>query len=205
MGKEALDIRATLPDGEDVGRLQWEGPKLLFRGAARRVFEGEALRGVRAEGGDLVLVSGERFALGEVQAATWAHAIANPPGRLDKLGVKAGMRAAILDLDDPDFAAELADRAVVVDDLSGLDILVYAADSAQALARLGDLVPALADRGALWIVSLKGKLLKVRDVEVMAAARAVGLVDNKVCSFSAERTALRFTRRKASPSVTKRG
>lgn len=196
MGKEAFDVRATLPDGEDVGRLQWEAPKLVFRGAVRRVFEGEALKGVRAEAGALVLAGGERFALGEIQAARWADAIANPPGRLDKLGVKAGMRAAILNLEDPDFAAELALRASVVNDLSGLDILVYGADSAQALARIGDLVPALAARGALWIVSLKGKLLKVKDVEVMAAARAAGLVDSKVCSFSDTRTALRFTRRR---------
>ncbi len=196
MGKEAFDVRATLPDGEDVGRLQWEAPKLVFRGAVRRVFEGEALKGVRAEAGALVLAGGERFALGETQAARWADAIANPPGRLDKLGVKAGMRAAILNLEDPEFAAELALRASVVNDLSGLDILVYGADSAQALARIGDLVPALAARGALWIVSLKGKLLKVKDVEVMAAARAAGLVDSKVCSFSDTRTALRFTRRR---------
>ncbi len=196
MGKAAFDIRATLPDGEDVGRLQWEAPRLVFRGASRRVFEGAALQDAAAEGGDLVLAGGERFALGEAQAAKWAQAIANPPGRLDKLGVKAGMRAAILDLDDPEFAAELATRAAVVNDLSGLDILIYAADSDQALARIGDLVPALADRGALWVVSLKGKLLKVKDVEVMAAAKAVGLVDNKVCSFSETRTALRFTRRR---------
>lgn len=196
MGKEAFDIRATLSDGEDVGRLRWEQPKLIFRGATRRVFEGEALKGPRAEAGDLVLASGERFTLGEAQAPKWAQAIANPPGRLDKLGVKSGMRVAVLDLDDPDFAAELATRVAPVSDLSDLDILVYAADSARALSRVGDLVPALADRGALWIVSLKGKLLKVKDVEVMAAAKAVGLVDNKVCSFSADRTALRFTRRK---------
>ena len=196
MGKEAFDIRATLPDGDDVGRLQWEAPRLVFRAAERRVFEGEALKGVRAEGGDLVLAGGERFALGEAQAAKWAQAIANPPGRLDKLGVKAGMRAAILDLDDPEFAAELATRASVVNELSGLDILVYGADSAQALARIGELVPALADRGALWVVSRKGKAATVKDVEVMAAAKSFGLVDNKVVGFSETLTALRFTRRK---------
>ena len=205
MGKDALDIRARLPDGQDVGRLQWEAPKLVFRGATRRVFEGEALNGIAAEAGDLVLAGGERFALGEAQAAKWAQAIASPPGRLDKLGVKAGMRVAILDLDDPQFATELATRAAPVSELNDLDILVYAADSAEALARLGDLVPALAVKGALWVVSLKGKLLKVKDVEVMAAAKAHGLVDNKVCSFSDTRTALRFTRRKASLSVTKGG
>ncbi len=196
MGKEAFDVRATLPDGEDVGRLLWEAPKLIFRGARRRVFEGEVLKGIAAEAGDLVLAGGGRFALGEAQAGKWAHAIANPPGRLDKLGVKPGMRVAVLGLDDADFAAELATRAPPVNDLSGLDILIYGADDPEALARIGALTPALAERGALWIVSLKGRLLKVNDVEVMAAAKAVGLVDNKVCSFSDTRTALRFTRRK---------
>jgi hypothetical protein len=196
MGKEAFDVRATLPDGEDVGRLQWEAPRLIYRGAERRVFDAAALQDVRVEGGGLVLAGGERFALGAAQAAKWAQAIANPPGRLEKLGVKAGMRVAILDLDDAGFASELGTRAAPVNDLRDLDILVYGADSDQALARIGELVPALADRGALWVVSLKGKLLKVKDVEVMAAAKAVGLVDNKVCSFSENRTALRFTRRR---------
>jgi len=196
MGKAAFDVRATLPDGEDVGRLQWEAPRLIYRGAERRVFDAAALQDVRVEGGDLVLARGERFALGAAQAAKWAQAIANPPGRLEKLGVKAGMRVAILDLDDAGFASELGTRAAPVNDLRDLDILVYGADSDQALARIGELVPALADRGALWVVSLKGKLLKVKDVEVMAAAKAFGLVDNKVCSFSETRTALRFTRRR---------
>ena len=50
--------------------------------------------------------------------------------------------------------------------------------------------------GALWIVSLKGKAARLKDTEVMAAAKAVGLVENKVCAFSETRTALRFTRRR---------
>ena len=196
MGKEAHDIRAVFADGDDVGRLQWEAPKLIFRGAARRLFEGEALKGLRAEGDDLVLPGGERFALGAVQAQRWAEAIANPPGLLDKLGVKSGQRVAVLNLDDADFAAQLTARATPANDLSALDLLFYGADSAADLARLDELVAMLSQRGALWVVSLKGKLLKVKDVEVMAAAKAVGLVDNKVCSFSDTRTALRFTRRK---------
>lgn len=197
MGRDVDAIPARFADGVDVGRLQWEPPKLIFRGATRRVFEGEALKGLTAEGGDLVLADGSRLTLGGVQAPRWAHAILNPPGRLDKLGVKAGMRTAILNLDDPAFAAELADRAALVNEFSELDILFFAADSAEDVARLPELIPLLAARGALWIISLKGKLLRVKDVEVMAAAKTHGLVDNKVCAFSDTRTALRFTRRKA--------
>ena len=196
MGKEA-HVAARFADGADEGRLQYEAPKLTFRGAQRRVWDAEALKGVQAEGGELVLVDGSRFALGEVQAPRWAEAINNPKSRLDKLGVKAGMRVAALGVADEAIAGELAGRgAVLVNDLEGLDILFYAADSAAELARIGELVPALADRGALWVVSRKGKAATVKDVEVMAAAKSFGLVDNKVVGFSETLTALRFTRRK---------
>lgn len=196
MGKDVDAIPARFIDGVDVGRLQWEAPRLIFRGAIRRVFEGEALKGLVADGGDLVLTDGSRFTLGAVQAPRWAQAILNPPGRLDKLGVKAGMKVAVLGLEDPEFAAELAGRAILSNDFNDLDILVFSADSAGDLARIPELIPMLAERGALWIVSLKGKLLRIKDVEVMAAAKASGLVDNKVCAFSETRTALRFTRRR---------
>jgi hypothetical protein len=194
MGKEA-HVRVRFADGEDEGRLQFEPPKLIFRGASRHVFQGEALASVRADGADLV-VGGARFALGEKPAASWADAILHPKGRLDKLGVKPGQRVAIVNLDDADFAAEVATRVAPAAYTNDLDLLFYGADSASELARIGDLIPRLAERGAMWVVSLKGALLKVKDVEVMAAAKAVGLVDNKVCAFSDTRTALRFTRRR---------
>jgi hypothetical protein len=196
VGKEA-EVSARFAEGADAGRLQFEPPKLIFRGARRRVFEGEALAGVRAEGADLVLADGSRFALGEKAAQSWAQAIARPKRRIEKLGVKPGMRAAVLGVDDPALADELAQAgAEVTGEVARLDLLFYAADSAAELARIGDLVPALAERGALWVVSRKGKAATVKDVEVMAAAKAHGLVDNKVVSFSETHTALRFTRRR---------
>ncbi len=199
MGKEAA-VTAVFADGAEEGRLQFEPPKLVFKGALRRVFEGEALVGVRAEGPDLVLADGSRFTLGEKPAAGWADAILNPKGRMDKIGAKAGMRAAVMGVKDAALSAELtAKGAVPVSELANLDLLFYAADSADELARIGGLVPLLSDKGALWIVSRKGKAATVKDVEVMAAAKAHGLVDNKVVAFSATHTSLRFVRRKPEP------
>lgn len=196
MGKDAM-TRAQFADGADEGRLQFEGDKLLFRGARKAVWSGGDLKGLKVEGDDLVLADGARFALGEKAATGWAQAILNPKSRLDKLGVKAGMRVAVLGVDDADLAGELAERgAAPVNELSALDILFYAADSAEELARIGQVVPALAERGALWVVSRKGKAATVKDVEVMAAAKSFGLVDNKVVGFSPTLTALRFTRRR---------
>lgn len=197
MGKDA-QVRARFACGEDAGRLQYEAPKLLFRGAERRVFEGEALKGVRAEAGDLVLADGSRFALGDKAAASWADAILNPKSRLDKLGVKPGMKVAVLNVADDALAGELVARgAPPVDDLSDLDLLFYAADSLADLDRLSDLIPALGDKGALWVVSRKGKAAGLKDVEVMAAARGQGLADTKVVGFSETLTALRFIRRRS--------
>ena len=197
MGKDA-NVRATFTDGADEGRLQYEAPRLLFRGAQRRVFEGDALAGLRAEGDDLVLADGSRFQLGAKAAASWAQAILNPKGRLDKIGVKPGMRVGVVNIVDADLAGELSARdAGPVDDLTELDLLFYGADSAAELGRIPALIPALAEKGALWIASRKGKAATLKDVEVMAAAKAHGLVDNKVVGFSDTLTALRFTRRRA--------
>src|SRR5580698_3328315 len=115
MGKEA-EVSARFADGEDAGRLQYEPPKLTFRGRERRVFEGDALKSVRADGEDLVLADGARFRLGEKAARSWAEAIANPKGRLDKLGVKPGLKVAILNLDDAAFVAELDGAGVSLTD-----------------------------------------------------------------------------------------
>jgi len=197
MGKEA-DVTARFVDGVEEGRLQYEAPKLVFRGAQRRVYEGAALVDVRADGGDLVLADGARFELGEKRAANWADAILNPKGRLDKIGVKPGMRTAVIGVADKTFTAELAAAgAVPVTELKDLDLLFYAADSAEELTRVEGLIPALAGAGAMWIVSRKGKAATVKDVEVMAAAKAAGLVDNKVVGFSPTLTALRFVRRRS--------
>lgn len=197
MGKEA-DVTARFADGADQGRLQYEAPRLVFRGAQRRVYEGGSLVDVRADGADLVLADGARFTLGEGRAAAWAQAIRSPKSRLDKIGVKPGMRVGVIGVADPAFSDELVERgAAPVSEIAALDLLFYGADSAEALAGIASLVPALAERGALWVVSRKGKAATVKDADVMAAARAFGLVDSKVVGFSDTLTALRFTRRKA--------
>jgi hypothetical protein len=195
MGK---DVRASaqFTDGESEGRLLWEPPKLIFRGAMRGTFQGHALRGVRAEGADLVLADGTRFTLDDGPAEIWVHAILNPPGRLDKLGVKPGQTIVVQDLDDPDFLAELATRAAPVEALEGIDLLFYGVDSPEQLELLGELADGLGPKGALWIVAIKGKAATVKDGEIRAAARDQGLVDTKVCAFSKSHTALKFVKRK---------
>ncbi len=115
--------------------------------------------------------------------------------RLDKLGVKPGSRVALVGLDDDAFEAELRDRTADItrgDPAPDTDLVFLAADDHEDLAALPALRERLRPNGAIWVVSRKGKAATLRDVEVMAAGKASGLVDNKVVSFDETRTSLRL-------------
>jgi hypothetical protein len=120
---------------------------------------------------------------------------------LDKLGVRPGMRIAIVGnvSDDPAevaaFRDQLAERTgdiAVGEPKPETDLVFLAADSTDELAALATIRPRLRPKGAVWVVSRKGGAATLRDVEVMRAARDHRLVDNKVVSFSPTRTALRL-------------
>ena len=116
---------------------------------------------------------------------------------LDKLGVRPGMRIAIVGAVDPDgsLRAQLADRTsdvTVGRPKADTDLVFFAADSHAELAGLPALRERIRPAGAIWVVSRKGRAATIRDVEVMSAARDAGLVDNKVVSFSPTHTSLRL-------------
>jgi Protein of unknown function (DUF3052) len=119
---------------------------------------------------------------------------------LDKLGIRPGMRVAIVgDLDaDPTAGTirqDLADRTSDVTEGSvepDTDVVLLMADSTGDLAVLSELRERIRPAGAIWVVSRKGKAKTLRDVEVMAAARDHGLIDNKVVAFSPDRTSIRL-------------
>jgi Protein of unknown function (DUF3052) len=115
--------------------------------------------------------------------------------RMDKLGIRPGMRVALVELHDARFEEDLRDRTHDITDgepLPDTDVVVYAADTHEALERLGSLRSRIVPNGAIWVVSRKGRLATIRDVDVIAAAKAAGLVDNKVASFDETRTSLRL-------------
>ena len=72
------------------------------------------------------------------------------------------------------------------------DVVLLGADSIDDLGRLADLATRIRPNGAIWVVSRKGTTRTLRDVDVIDAAKASGLVDNKGASFSATHTALRL-------------
>ena len=114
---------------------------------------------------------------------------------IDKLGVKPDSKVSLLGIHDAAFEQQLAERT---NDIAKgrlrkeSDLIFYAADSLAALGKLERLKAHLKPNGAIWVVSLKGKPARIKDIDVIRAAVAAGLVDNKVVSFSETHTALRL-------------
>ena len=114
---------------------------------------------------------------------------------LDKLGVRPGMRVALIGIDHETIRPLLGERTSDITEgwpEPETDIVLLGADSTDALAPLEDLASRIRPNGAIWVVSHKGKAATLRDVEVIDAAKAAGLVDNKVVSFSPTHTSLRL-------------
>lgn len=116
---------------------------------------------------------------------------------IDKLGVKPGMRVAIVGLVDPDgsFHELLAERTDDVTDgepLPDTDVVFVAADSQTELDGLAGIRRRIRPNGAIWVISKKGRAATIRYGDILETAQASGLVDNKVASFSDTHTALRF-------------
>jgi hypothetical protein len=136
-----------------------------------------------------------RFELGARLAARWASRIRHPPTRLQKIGVRAGQRVAVLGDPDDTFVDELEALGVHVlgrlPAAGGLDAVFLAIADRRGLARIPTARRALADAAALWIIRPKGTPA-ITEAETRQAGLDAGLVDVKVVSFSAAKTAEKF-------------
>ena len=197
-----LETKCTLRLGREsfAGKAHLNSDKLTFRGQTKLDL---ALKNISAvvvgEGGAVRLTHAAGAATLELSnraaAESWALKIRSPRSLIDKLGLKSDSRVAVVGVNDVEFHAQARQRtgAPLASKLrASLDFIFYAADSGAELAKLRPLKKFLQPAGAIWVVSLKGQAATIRDVDVMHAARAAGLVDNKVCSFSATHTALKL-------------
>jgi hypothetical protein len=195
VGQEA---KCTLTFGttKAQGKALLETDALIFRGGDvrlsvpyRQISRAEAKSGtLRVTFSDGVAL----FGIGEA-AAKWAAKILNPPGRLDKLGVKAAQSILVLGLDDRAFVRELEGRgARVATKASGVaDVIFYGAESRSALDKLAPLRAHLQPDGAIWVIRPRGSS-EIGEADVMKAGKAAGLVDVKVARFSDTHTAEKF-------------
>lgn len=194
MGAEAA-CRATFGSERGEGKALLETDALVFRGAFRLKIPLKDVRSVAANEGNLVVAwpgGTATFELG-ARAAAWAGKIAKPKTRVEKMGVKAGDRVSVIGVTEAAFARELETAGADVSTRArkGSDAIFVQVDAREALARAVLLKDHVALAGGLWVVHPKGRA-DLKDVDVMAALRKAGLVDNKVVGFSDTHSALRF-------------
>ena len=174
-----------------------EEKALTIRGDVRLAIPLAIVEGVKARGGSLHFTAGGRAMALELGAAAekWAKRITNPPSRLEKLGVKAGMRVGLVGLDDPGLVADLESCGATLERsarATGLDMVFFGAHAVADLARLASLGTRIQPRGAIWLVRAKGRGAAVAESVSMAAAKRAGLVDVKVVSYSDTQSAEKY-------------
>lgn len=165
---------------------------LEVRGRPRLVLPLKSIRAIHRAAGEVELATDDgRLTLVLGQAApAWARKIQAPPSRLAKLGVVAEQRVSLIGVVDEAFRAELtAAGARLITARGKADIVFLGAETPADLERLAPLRERIPPDGVIWVVRRKGKAASVKEDEVREAARAAGLVDVKVASFSETHTA----------------
>jgi hypothetical protein len=195
MGREAAcAVRTGTRSGH--GKAHLDSKKLDVSGPMRFSLALSEVREAVAESGWLRLQTprGEvALELGSV-AAAWAQAIRNPRSRLEKLGIKPGMRVCVLKLADAEFELELREclgAAPARAARGRFDVVVRGLENVRDLGSLAKLRTNLEEAGALWVVYRKGKGAPLPERSVRAALLETGLVDVKVVAFSDSHTALK--------------
>jgi hypothetical protein len=186
MGQE-MRCRVDFGRESSEGKALLETSEVLFRGSFRLKIPFKSITTLEASEGRLHILFADGsavFHLGKA-ADKWAQKIRNPPGRLDKLGVKPGTRVHLIGRHDDDFRRELTERGAVSSSKKP-DLTFLAVKEKDQLVELAYLTG-----GPVWVVYPKG-VETVTGVDVIAAGRAAGFIDIKVCAFSATHTALKF-------------
>lgn len=198
MGQE---VKTTLRfDGRILeGVALLEGDSIIFRGGVSLTVKFSEIFKTEASAGWLDLQTGRGLLLFELgpKAEIWAEKIKNPKALVEKLGMDATKKVAIIGKLDADLRADLdASGAKVAKSARGkdFDAIFVAATSKKDLEKLPGAREMLKDDGGIWIVYAKGSggSADLTEREVLTAGRTLGLTDNKQVKVSEVLTSVRF-------------
>lgn len=182
------------------GEALLETAEIIFRpidGSKRLKFAfADISKSVKAIDGELRFHTEEGPAVLELGAAAekWAEKILHPKSRAQKLGVKSGMKLAVVGSFDTDFQKELRAIAKSISDgniVEESELIFMALESAKDLNGVAKVAKSVKGAAGLWIVYPKGKK-DITENDVIGAGRKKGLKDVKVVGFSPTHTALKF-------------
>lgn len=205
MGNEMkCRVRSGKQEGE--GKALLETSEIIFRGDFRLKIPFATIRSVKVVRGELQLRTAEGLTVFELRAGTaekWCEKILHPKTRIEKLGVKAGARVALIGFGkgDEKFLKELGKVTKAVKRVSegvvptDVEWIFLKAETQKELSGIAKISKGMRGAAALWVVYPKGNPKgqgKITEGDVLAAGRAAGLKDIKVVGFSVAATALRF-------------
>jgi hypothetical protein len=181
---------------QSEGKALLETSEILFRGDFRLKILFSTIKSAKAVDGELRLQTGEGLAVFHLGAAAekWCDKILHPKSRIEKLGVKADAKVALLGSFDAEFCTEmgaLTDSVSKGKIANDTECIFFAADSKKDLGALPKISKSMRGAAALWIVYPKGQK-QITELDVLAAGRKAALKDVKVVGFSPTHTALKF-------------
>lgn len=121
-----------------------------------------------------------------------------PPGSaLDRLGIRAGMRVALVGVGDEavaGLAREATQNVTSMLPREPVDVVIYQADGVFALRRISELMSAVRRTGALWVLWPRDES-GIGQAHVRRAGLDAGLVDVMAASLSDRLSGLKFVYR----------
>ena len=195
--------------GQEVKtQLRWDGriiegtalletDSLIFRGGASVTVPFSEMWSVEANAGWLELKTQRGLLLLELgpKAEIWKEKIKNPKGLVEKLGVDAMKKVAVVGKLDAGLRKEIevtgAKVAKSARTAASFDMVFVAANAQKDLEGIAKARELIKDDGAIWIVYPKGnQALSERDV--LTGGRTRELTDNKQVKVDDALTAVRF-------------
>jgi hypothetical protein len=200
MGSE-VKCRVRSGKQESEGKALLETSEIIFRGNFRLKIPFATIQSAKVMDEQLHLRTAEGvaiFELGPATAAKWREKILHPKTRIEKLGVKPGVKAALLgfEKEDQEFLGELERAKAVMmpaeDKLrNDCDSIFLRIAAKKQLAQVAKIANQMFGAVALWIIYPKGRQ-DITEGDVFAAGHKAGLTDIKVVGFSPTHTALKF-------------
>jgi hypothetical protein len=200
MGSE-VKCRARFGKQESEGKALLETSEIIFRGDFRLKIPFATIQSLKVTDGELQVRTPEglaTFELGASAAEKWREKILHPKTRIEKLGIKPGMKVSLIGFENNDekILKELQSaRAVVTTPEDGLpnecDFILLRTDAKQQLAQVARIAKKMLGAMALWIIYPKGRQ-DITEGDVFGVGHKAGLTDVKVARFSDTHTALKF-------------
>jgi hypothetical protein len=200
MGSE-VKCRVCYGKQESQGKALLETSEVIFRGDFRLKIPFATVQSVKVVDGELQVRIPDGLATFELGASTaekWREKILHPKTRIEKLGIKPGIRMSLIGFEnqDKEFVKELESAKAVVTPAKGAlpkdcDCIFFRTDTKKQLTQVVKIANEMLGATALWIIYPKGQQ-HITEGDVLSAGRAAGLTDIKVVGFSPTHTALKF-------------